>query len=107
MWTNTCWQNQSECPVLNVYEEEMKKSSSEKYLGDIISEKGTLDETIKDRKLRGYSYLAEIRALLSDMPFGHRRIEIGLMLRDAMFSNGILCNSEVWHNILEKHIEEL
>ena len=29
------------------------------------------------------------------------------MLRDAMFANGILCNSEAWHNITKKHIEEL
>ena len=29
------------------------------------------------------------------------------MLRDAMFANGILTNSEVWHSITEKHIEDL
>ena len=82
----------------------MKQSSAEKYLGDIVSDKGTIDETIKDRKLKGYSYISEIRALLSDMPFGHRRIEIGLILRDAMFANGLLCNSEVWHSITQKPI---
>ena len=65
----------------------MRDSDSEKYLGEIISNKGTLDNTIKDRKLKGYSYIAEIRALLSDMPFGHMRIGVGLMLRDAMFVN--------------------
>ena len=41
------------------------------------------------------------------MPFGHRRVQVGLMLRDAMFTNGILCNSEAWHNITKKNIEEL
>ena len=41
------------------------------------------------------------------MPFGKRRLEICLMLRDAMFVNGVLCNSEAWHYILNKHIEEL
>ena len=41
------------------------------------------------------------------MPFGHRRIEIGLMLRDAMFVNGILCNSEAWHSISNKNIADL
>ena len=57
--------------------------------------------------LRAYSYLSEIRALLTDMPFGKRRIQIGLMLRDAMFVNGILFNSEAWHSIQLKHLEEL
>ena len=41
------------------------------------------------------------------MPFGCRRVEVGLMLRNAMFVNGILCNSEVWHSISKKHVEEL
>lgn len=69
-----------QCPTLKVHEDSMKNSNAEKYLGDMISSKGTLDETIKDRKLKGYSYIAEIRALMSDMPFGHRRMEVGLML---------------------------
>ena len=94
------------CPKLHVHGEQMKESQAEKYLGDVISDDGTLDETIKSRKLKGYSYISEIRALLSDMPFGHRRVEVGLILRDAMFVNGILCNSEAWHAISEKHIEQ-
>ena len=94
------------CPELKVHEEVMKESHAEKYLGDVISEDGTLDENIKVRKLKGYSYISEIRALLSDMPFGHRRVEVGLMLRNAMFVNGILCNSEAWHSISKKHIDQ-
>ena len=38
--------------------------------------------------------------------FGHKSIivgiEIGIFLRDAMFANGILTNSEVWHSITEE-----
>ena len=41
------------------------------------------------------------------MPFGCRRVEVGIMLRNAMFVNGVLCNSEGWHTISKKHIEEL
>ena len=41
------------------------------------------------------------------MPFGHRRVEVGLMLRDAMFVNGVLTNSEAWHSITKKNIEDL
>ena len=95
------------CPKLYVHGADMKDTCEEKYLGDVISEDGKVDATIKARKNKAYSYLSEIRALLSDMPFGKRRVEVGLMLRDAMFVNGILCNSEAWHNISKKHIEEL
>ena len=36
---------------------------------------GKLDATINERKIKAFSYLSEIRALLSDMPFGKRRLE--------------------------------
>ena len=34
-------------------------------------------------------------------------MEIGLKLRKAMLINGILYNSEAWHNIREKEIKRL
>ena len=96
-----------DCPVTRVHDKEMNTSKSEKYLGDVISEAGTLDETIKLRKLKGYSYISEITALLSDMPFGHRRIrrEVGLLLRDAMFVNGFFTSCEAWHSISKRNIK--
>ena len=96
-----------ECYDLKVHNEKMKDSNAEKYLGDFFCSDGKNDNTIHDRILRAYSYLSEIRALLTDMPFGKRRLQIGLMLRDAMFVNGVLFNSEAWHSIQLKHLEEL
>ena len=69
-----------DCPVTKVHGEDMASSKAEKYLGDLIYENGSIDETIKLRKMRGYSYIAEIRALLSELPFEHRRVQVGLML---------------------------
>ena len=89
--------SRDECHVVKVHDEKMKNSESEKYLGDFISHDGKHDATMSNRIQRAYSYLSEIRALLTDMPFGKRRLQIGLMLRDAMFVNGVLCNSESWH----------
>ena len=96
-----------ECHTVKVHEENMKNSESEKYLGDFISHDGKHDATMTNRIQRAYSYLSEIRALLTDMPFGKRRLQIGLMLRDAMFVNGVLFNSEAWSSINIKHIEEI
>ena len=72
-----------ECPKLVIDEEQMKESHAEKYLGDYISSEGTIDKTIKERKSKVYSYLSEINALMTDLPFGKRRLEIGLMLRNV------------------------
>ena len=99
--------SRDECHVVKVHDEKMKNSESEKYLGDFISHDGKHDATMSNRIQRAYSYLSEIRALLTDMPFGKRRLQIGLMLRDAMFVNGVLFNSEAWSSINHKHIEEI
>ena len=77
------------CYDIIVCEEEMKDSDTEKYLGDFIRSDGKVDSTIIDRTRRVYFYLSEIRALLSDMSFGKRRLQIGLLVMDAMFVNGV------------------
>ena len=42
------------------------------------------------------------------MVFGHRRVEVGQILRDAIFVNVVLTISEAWHSItIKKNIEEL
>ena len=44
-------------PVARVHNEKMQSAKTRKYLGDIISEVGTYDETVRARTLKGYSYL--------------------------------------------------
>ena len=56
----------------------MKEAHEEYNIGDIISEKGILDATIIERKLKGEPYSL-------------------ICLRDGMFIIGIICNSEAWH----------
>ena len=85
----------------------MNESPEENYLGDIISSKRNIRGNNQGKKVKGYSYITEIRASLSDMPFGNRRVEVGPILRDAKFVDKILCNSESWHNISEKNTEDL
>ena len=60
-----------------------------------------------NRIQRAYSYLSEIWALLTDMPFGKRRLQHGLMGKDAMFVNGVLFYSETRSSNNQKHTEEI
>ena len=64
------------CPTLKVHQEEMKSSQKEKYLGDIITNKGTIKATIEERKAKGYAAVAEIMAILKDIPLGEHKLEI-------------------------------
>ena len=99
--------NKHECASIKVHNDEMKNSEKEKYLGDFVTKEANSNATLVARKSRAYAILAEIRAILTEIPLGSRRMEIGLALRDAWFLNGILFNSEVWGAYAEKHVEEL
>ena len=78
-----------------------------KYLGDILDNTGTVRQTIEDRKNRGFAIVAEILAILNEIPLGKYKMEIGLKLRQAMLINGIFFKSEAWHNIHEAELKLL
>ena len=82
------------CQEHKVKDGTMKTSEKEKYLGDFITKGANTKETVKDRKQKGYGILAEITAILKDIPLGNKRTRVGLELRHAMFLNGVLFNSE-------------
>ena len=95
------------CPKIHVHNGEMKNSNHDKYLGDILSSAGNPHLTIQDRISKGYGIIAEISAILDEIPTGRRRIEMGLLLRQSWFLNSILINSEAWHSISETDIQKL
>ena len=92
------------CPKLKVHSEEMAESIKEKYLGDIIDNTGKIRSTIEDRKNKGYGMVAEILAIINEIPLGQYKMESGLILRQAMLLNGLLFNSEAWHDINDVEI---
>ena len=85
-----------QCPPLTINGSEMQNSDKEKYLGDILDKKGTCKPNIENRKLKGYSFISNILAIVNEIPLGHWKIKAGLSLRQAMLLNGILFNSEAW-----------
>jgi hypothetical protein len=63
--------------------------------------------TIEDKKNKGYGMVAEILAIINEIPLGQYKMEIGLKLRQAMLLNGLLFNSEAWHDINDVEIKLL
>ena len=76
-------------------------------MGDIVDTSGKIRSTIEERKRKGYGIVAEILAIVNDIPLGKYKMEIGLKLRKAMLLNSLLFNSEAWHDITEKEIKLL
>jgi hypothetical protein len=75
------------CPELFAQGEIMKNHEKQKYLGDIIHSNGKQHATIVERLSEGYGILANIRALLDDIPLGYRQTQTGLELRQAWLIN--------------------
>ena len=54
-----------------------------------------------------YGAVTAILSIVNDLPLGHWRVEAGLRLREALFINGTLFNSEVWQGDIDEDIESL
>ena len=85
----------------------MNVSSQETYLGDKINKSGKIKHTLDSRIARGYGAITTILAILNEIPLAHWRVQAGLQLRQAMFLNASLFNSEAWHGVTDGEIERI
>ena len=99
--------NDFNCPELKVHDQQMNRSKQETYLGDKIDISGRLRPTIKSRISKGYGAINNILAITNEVPLAHWRICAGLRLRDSLFLNCILFNSEAWQGITNADIQML
>ena len=95
------------CHELKAHGEKMHQVESAKYLGDIIHKSGKVTTNLAERRVKAAASSSIIRAILQDIPLGKYRTEIGLELRQAMFINSVLYNSETWHGLKPTDITEL
>ena len=96
-----------DCLDLKIHGDKMENSNQEKYVGDIITEDAKNDENIAARKGKAFAIAGDILAILDEIPLGPYRIDAGLCMRNGMFLNAILTNSEVWYGLKSTHITEL
>ena len=94
------------CPELQVHGTVMPQISEEKYLGDIISEDGKNFKNIQSRLGKGIGILSEILNILEKVTLGNSYFETAILLRESIFINGILTNSEVWYNLTKAEIKD-
>ena len=95
------------CPKLNIQNEQMKTTSSEKYLGDIINNTGKLNENIKARVNKAAGTVNTIISLINEISFGHNTIQMALLFRNSMLVNSVLSSSEVLYGLTNDHIKML
>ena len=86
---------------------DLEKVDKEKYLGDIISVDGRNRKNINSRKEKAVGIINQITSILQDICFGPFHMEVALMLRNSLFINSILVNSEAWYGLTDEEIVEL
>ena len=95
------------CPSLKVHKDNMNKKESTKYLGNILSTKNGISDTIEDRRSKGWGRISTIMGTLSELDMGVHKLEAGLMLREAVLVSGLLYSAEAWSGLTEKHLARL
>ena len=95
------------CPTLKIHGYNMEKVSDDKYLGDILSADGKNSANLKDRIGKGLGIISEIMSILDSISFGFQYFRIFNLLRESMFINGILTNTEVWYGVGKTEFGEL
>ena len=78
-----------------------------KYLGNILSTKGGIDETIVDRRNKGWGRISTILGILSEFQMGDHKLEAGLLMREAILISGLLYSAETWSGVSERQISRL
>ena len=91
--------NTSQCPKLSVHGREMQKTKKEKYLGDILSSSGRIDDNINERFKKGIGIINEIMSILKEVSFGYHYFEIGILFRNSKLINGIMCSIEALYGL--------
>ena len=76
-------------------------------LEDVVSADGKNTKKIKKRIGKGIGIISEITNILEKTTLGENYFTTALLLRESLFLNDILTNSEVWYGLTKQDIEDL
>jgi hypothetical protein len=95
------------CPALTVHGDQISDSEVEKYLGSLLSKDCSNNEDIAAKSAKGMGLVAQIMAMLNDISLGEHYFEVAMLLREAIFINGILTSIEVSYGLTKANIKSL
>ena len=85
------------CPFkLKVHSNELKSTKKASYLGDILNEQGSFDDSTMNRRNKAIGITNQIMSMITSISLGMFYFQICFLLRESMFLNAILTNVESW-----------
>ena len=85
----------------------MLTSDRERYLGDILTTDGRIDQNIIERYNKGVGKVNEIMGMLQEVSFGPHYFQMAILFRNTILLSSMLCNAEVLYGITQAHVEKL
>ena len=82
----------------------IQDNNEQKYLSDI---NGKNYKNIAARVKKGLGTIKQIANILEEIFFGKYYFHVAKILRESLFINSILLNSEVWYRLTNTNIEDL
>ena len=108
MFSNPCWKKtRKSLSKTKCSPRHNEEKSSEKYLGDLITNSGKIDENIQNRVNKGNGSVNSIISLLEEISFGDHYFEMAILFRNSMLINSLLFSSEVLYGVKLRHIQLL
>ena len=68
---------------------------------------GSNEKNIQSRVLKVHGKVTDIINILEKVTFGSHYFKVAKMLRESIFLNGIMTNSEIWYGVSTKQVEQL
>ena len=99
--------NKHLCPVLKVHGLDMKTAERERYLGDILTTDGRIEQNINDRYQKAIGKVNEIIRMPQEVSFGPHYFQMALLFRSSILLSSMLCNAEVLYGVTNAHVEKL
>ena len=78
------------CLILKVYDNDLKESGKNRYLGYIIELSGKVQATINNTNAKGNGIISEIPSISNEILFWKYRTEVAMKQREAMLVNGVI-----------------
>ena len=85
----------------------IKDTEKQLYLGDYLASDGTNTLNLTKRKQKGFVIINQILSMLEEGFYGKHFFKAASLLRDSLFLNSILLNTEVCYNLSLKDVRIL